>query len=58
MIYTRKFYSKNSFNSFVKKLHPNRVVAQYHYIESVTSKTVFCIKYFRSTKALKKKYNF
>jgi len=57
MINTQRFYSLHSLNQFREKLHPNRVVKEYDYIED-SGKKVYVIKYYRDTKKLRRLYNF
>lgn len=58
MIYTRKFSCKTNRDKFAKKLHPNRIVKTYEYLNKKSNKPVFVVKYYRNTKKLRRLHNF
>lgn len=57
MIYTRRFYSRKNRKELEEKLHPNRIVLKYDFIDE-KNKRVFGLKYYRDTKKLRRKHKF
>lgn len=48
--YTKRFYSEKSFESFLKKIHPNRIIS--------LNRSSFKVQYLRNTKKNRIKYDF
>jgi len=56
-IYKKKFFSKRNRKEFIEKLHSNRIVSQYEYIDHKKNK-IFVVEYYRDTKYLRNKFGF
>lgn len=57
MIYKRKFRSLHSRNSFLRKIHMNRIHSFYSFKDN-EGKINWGVKYYRDTKKLRKLHNF